>query len=292
MEVSPTVLIVGCGKLGIKIGENLNEQFNIVGIKRKSVDDYNDFRMIYLDVFDPLFDKTLKSIDPKYVVYAVSADDQSPLSYKNAYFDGVKKSIRSISDNCTQFKHLFFISSTRVYGSQSNILLTESTIPKPHEFGGKALYDGELLVANSDLSATTLRLSGIYGAQRTHLVKIAKEQPLWPEKNRWTNRIHDEDIVNFISHLLNKLENNCLIETLYLLTDNKPAKLFDVLNFIRSSVGLNSLDVNKFDSVEGKQLKSITTKQAGFIFKYPDYKSGYRSIILDLNKQSKNSDVA
>ena len=32
----------------------------------------------------------------------------------------------------------------------------------------------------------------------------------WPDSNRWTNRIHDDDITDFISYLLDKEQMRCL----------------------------------------------------------------------------------
>ena len=80
MEVNPTLLIIGCGKLGIKIGFDLREQFNVVGIKRTPLSDFDDFKIMYIDIFDPLFDEILTKLNPEYVIYSVAADDQSSSS--------------------------------------------------------------------------------------------------------------------------------------------------------------------------------------------------------------------
>ena len=108
MEVNPTLLIIGCGKLGIKIGSDLRQQFNIIGIKRNIISNFHDFKIICLNIFDPAFDETLTKINPEYVIYSIAADDQSPSSYQKAYLDGLKISIKFIKENCPKFNHLFF----------------------------------------------------------------------------------------------------------------------------------------------------------------------------------------
>ena len=54
--------------------------------------------------------------------------------------------------------------------------MTERTPPEPNDYGGEALYEGELALLNSDISASILRLSGIYGEHRTRLIKMAQNQ--------------------------------------------------------------------------------------------------------------------
>jgi nucleoside-diphosphate-sugar epimerase len=284
LEVNPTLLIIGCGKLGIKIGSDLRKQFDVIGIKRNAISKFHDFEIIFLNIFDPAFDEILIKINPEYVIYSIAADDQSYSSYQKAYFEGLKISIKSIKENCPKFKHLFFISSTRVYGQNNHNIMTERTPPEPNDFGGEALYEGELSILESDISASILRLSGIYGEQRTRLIEMAQNHSSWPKENRWTNRIFDKDAVNFITFLLNQLQKNIAIEPLYLVTDNSPALLYDVLNHIRGLIGLKVIHFEPNDLYDGKQLKSLITPKTEFIFNYPTYQDGYNFIIGNLNK--------
>ncbi len=284
MEIIPTLLIIGFGKLGCKIGSNLKKDFNVVGIKRRAIKSQEDLNIITVDIFNSNLDTILAKINPKYVIYSVAAYDQSPASYKKAYLIGLKKSIKAIKKNCTNFKHFFFISSTRVYGKNSTKILTEEMPPEPLDFGGEALYEGEMFLTKSDISSTILRLSGIYGNERTRLIEMAKDESSWPLRNRWTNRIHDEDAVNFISLLLEQLEKNITVKPLYLLTDSSPALLFDVLNYIRSLLSLQAIKINSPKPSDGKKLQSILIPKTSFIYSYSNFKIGYKSIIAKINK--------
>jgi hypothetical protein len=113
---------------------------------------------------------------------------------------------------------------------------------------------------------------------------MAQNDSSWPEENRWTNRIYDQDAVNFITFLLNQLQKNIAIEPLYLVTDNSPALLYDVFNHIRGLMGLKVIHFEPNDTYDGKQLKSLIIPKTEFIFNYPTYEDGYNFIIGNLNK--------
>lgn len=280
MEIREKLLIVGCGKLGLKIGNVLSKKFEITGIKRKKPIKESLFQILEVDIFSKDFTKKIKSINPNYIIYSVAADNQTEELYQNAYVNGLRLSINA-SLVCSNIKHFFFISSTRVYGQKSEDFLSELTEPLPNDFGGRALLEGENLVKNMLLPSTTLRLSGIYGVDRAHMVALAKRPEDWPVNNRWTNRIHEDDIVHFIIFLLDKIKETPL-EPLYLLTDNSPTPIYDVLNLIRVELNLPPNKKIGNGKPVGKKLKSKIIPGLNFHFKYSDYLIGYKSIVNNI----------
>jgi len=280
LEIREKLLIVGCGKLGLKIGNALSKKFEITGIKRKKPIKESLFQILEVDIFSKDFTKKIKSINPNYIIYSVAADNQTEELYQNAYVNGLRLSINA-SLVCSNIKHFFFISSTRVYGQKSEDFLSELTEPLPNDFGGRALLEGENLVKNMLLPSTTLRLSGIYGVDRAHMVALAKRPEDWPVNNRWTNRIHEDDIVHFIIFLLDKIKETPL-EPLYLLTDNSPTPIYDVLNLIRVELNLPPNKKIGNGKPVGKKLKSKIIPGLNFHFKYSDYLIGYKSIVNNI----------
>ena len=263
----------------MKIGMALKDQCTVIGVKRNPPKTFTEFQIIGHDIFDGSFELLLKKINPTYLLYAVAADDQLNESYRKAYVDGVDICLRSVSRHCPSLKHVFFVSSTRVYGQRNQQVMSESTLPEPHDFGGSVLLEGETLVNKSSVSSTVLRLSGIYGDQRTYLLRMAEDETRWPENNRWTNRIHEDDAVGFISFLIHQLISGLPVKPLYLVTDNSSALLFDVLNHIREAQGLDMIIRKSSLPFEGKKLQSEIIPKTDFIYRYPDYKIGYSSII-------------
>ena len=281
MEIKEKLLIIGCGKLGQKIGNVLSKKFEITGIKRKKLNNDSHLNILELDIFNKEFTKKIKFINPDYIIYAVAADKQTEESYQDAYVNGLRLSVDGAL-MCKKMKHFFFISSSRVYGQKTNDFMSEFVRPLPNDFGGRALLEGETLLDNSSLSSTTLRLSGIYGNSRIHMLNLAKNPEDWSGNNRWTNRVHEDDVAGFISYLLNKI-NEIHIEPLYLLTDNVPAPIYDVLNFIRAELNLPKHKKTSKEIPNGKKLISKITPKLSFHFTYSDYRNGYTSIV-DYNK--------
>ena len=280
LEIKEKLLIVGCGKLGLKIGISLSKKFEIVGIRRKNPINETLFQVIELNIFSKEFTKKIKSINPDYIIYSVAADNQTEELYQDAYVNGLRLSIDAALI-CSNIKHFFFISSTRVYGQRSEEFLSELTDPLPNDFGGRALLKGENLLKNTPLPSTTLRLSGIYGEDRTHMISLAKRPEDWPDSNRWTNRIHEDDIIHFIYFLLDEIKKMPL-EPLYLLTDNLPVPIYDVLNLIRVELNLPMIEKISNEKPVGKKLKSKIIPGLNFDFEYSDYRNGYTSIVHNI----------
>ena len=278
LEIKEKLLIVGCGQLGFKIGNALSKNFDVTGIKRKNITDGVQFKIFELDIFSERFIQTIQIINPHYIVYATAADNQSEESYQNAYVNGLSISIKAAMA-CCNIKHFFFISSTRVYGQKSDENLSEFTLPIPSDFGGIALLEGETILRNSTVPSTILRLSGIYGNNRRSMLKLATTPELWPVNNRWTNRIHEDDAVRFLSFLLDSRNGETSLEPLYLLTDNSPATVYEVLNWIRSKLNFPEHPINAKGGLVGKKLISKIIPELNFYFKYSDYQKGYTSII-------------
>ena len=286
MEIVPKLLIVGFGKVAQGIAMALNKNVEVIGIKRNILDLKNHFNVINADIFEDDLDNILKNTNPDYVLYSIAADEQTPESYQNAYVNGLRNTLKA-AEKCLSVKHIFFLSSTRVYGQKNiNKPLTEFDKPIPADFGGQSLYEGEELANLSRIPTTIIRLSGIYGHNRNYLIKMAKDSESWPLKNRWTNRINEEDVVGFFIFLLNQLKHNYSIASLYLLTDNEPATLYDVLNWIRVACWLSKIDIQDNLAVEGKKLKSALISDLPFTLKYPNYISGYGMMLkrLETNK--------
>jgi len=278
LEIKEKLLIVGCGQLGFKIGNGLSNKFDIIGIKRKKNIEHLSFEIIALDIFSEDFFKTLTIINPQFIIYATAADNQSEESYQDAYVNGLRITIKAALC-CSNIKHFFFISSTRVYGQKSNLYLSEFTQPVPNDFGGRALLEGETILSEAVIPSTILRLSGIYGDNRQYMVKLATNTEMWPENNRWTNRIHEDDIVHFISFLLELKRHEKSLDSLYLVTDNNPALIYDVLNWIRIKLNLPEHAMMANDESHGKKLISKIIPGLNFKFKFSDYKKGYSDIV-------------
>ncbi len=281
MEIkSLKVLIIGCGQLGFSIVNNADSDvFKLYGFSRSLRKSPASIEMHQVDILKTEAIDAIKLVNPEIIIYAVSADTQSIESYQDHYVVGLKKTYEVILE-LDHFKHLLFVSSTRVYGQKTTKILSELDIAEPSDYGGEALMEAETVARQLKDKATILRLSGIYGPNRKRMIQLAQSNPgNWPATNNWSNRIHEEDAARFIVFLMKRILMNESIEPLYLVTDGVPTKQYDVLTWIRNRLQLTTDTIELPILENGKQLQSVLLNQTGFVLKYPDFTYGYEAII-------------
>lgn len=284
MKVPNTkVLIAGCGDLGTKLAELLLQaDFNVTGLRRSAQRDRRKFPLIIADVTRPDSLEGLSALNPSIVVYCVSADAQSDESYRLNYVEGLSNVLSALSAS-TDLKHVFFVSSTRVYGQLSESLLDESDEPQPKDFGGMRLLEAEALLkevalhAKTQFHATALRLSGIYGPGRSRMIDLAKSINTWPVNNDWTNRIHRDDAAAFMMFLINKSLAEEMVDDCYVVTDSCPVPQYEVLNWIATRMGCPNLQHSEVEG--GKRLSNRRMLATNFKLRYPDYRVGYATLL-------------
>ena len=284
MEIkNKKLLVIGCGKLGQKLGLLAKKTpLDLLGFKRKKITSTN-IRIEQQDIFDKSFFDKVKIHSPDFILYSLSADEQSEKSYRRNYVEGLKQVIKSIK-YINNFQHLFFVSSTSVYGDNNDQFIDEFSETSPKNFRGTILLEAENLLNTVKFNSTILRLSGIYGSGRNYMIKLSQDAESWPKVDRWTNRINEDDAANFIIFLLNQCLQGEIPEKLYLLTDKEPVTLFRLLNWIRQNLNLkNKINITS-DSILGKRLRSSIIPSLKFEYKYPTYKQGYKELIQEAKK--------
>ena len=284
MEIkNKKLLVIGCGKLGQKLGLLAKKTpLDLLGFKRKKITSTN-IRIEQQDIFDKSFFDKVKIHSPDFILYSLSADEQSEKSYRRNYIEGLKQVIKSIK-YINNFQHLFFVSSTSVYGDNNDQFIDEFSETSPKNFRGTILLEAENLLNTVKFNSTVLRLSGIYGSGRNYMIKLSQDAESWPKVDRWTNRINEDDAANFIIFLLNQCLQGEIPEKLYLLTDKEPVTLFRLLNWIRQNLNLkNKINITS-DPILGKRLRSSIITSLKFEYKYPTYKQGYKKLIQEAKK--------
>jgi len=277
------LLVIGCGKLGQKLGLLAKKTpLDLLGFKRKKITSTN-IRIEQQDIFDKSFFDKVKIHSPDFILYSLSADEQSEKSYRRNYVEGLKQVIKSIK-YINNFQHLFFVSSTSVYGDNNDQFIDEFSETSPKNFRGTILLEAENLLNTVKFNSTVLRLSGIYGSGRNYMIKLSQDSESWPKVDRWKNRINEDDAANFIIFLLNQCLQGEIPEKLYLLTDKEPVTLFRLLNWIRQNLNLkNKINITS-DPILGKRLRSSIIPSLKFEYKYPTYKQGYKELIQESKK--------
>jgi nucleoside-diphosphate-sugar epimerase len=277
-KVKTKVLIAGCGDLGLAVAARLDPStFDLYGLRRSPQSASGHISAIQADVTRPDSLAVVRGLDPEILLYCVSADAQTDESYKAHYVDGLRNLLAVLDPGHLQ--HVFFVSSTRVYGQQGDALIDESIKALPADFGGERLLEGERLLDTLDCATTALRLSGIYGPGRTRMLRLAREPRSWPSENLWTNRIHRDDAAEFVAFLFGNVSAGLPVEACYIVTDNQPVAQYEVLKWLAGQLKVDVTGLPMPPVTGGKRLDNHRLRATGFLLAYPDYRAGYTHLI-------------
>jgi nucleoside-diphosphate-sugar epimerase len=282
----PKVLIVGCGDLGTVIATRLQVSHEVIGLRVSEKLLPHGMQTIQADVTNPYTLKSIENLKPNIIIYCISAGGATDEKYEAAYVTGLKNILATQSQN-TNLQHVFFISSTRVYGQKTDELLAESTLAIPADFGGERLLEAENVLKDMQLKykswkSTSMRLSGIYGEGRLYLVNTAKDLAKWPQDNHWSNRIHRDDAAGFIAFMAEKALHKEVIADCYIVTDDMPTRQYDVLTWLANQQNINTTHIATPLASGGKRLSNKRMRDTGFQLQYANYQEGYSHILKSL----------
>ncbi len=284
--VNPKVIIVGCGNLGEKIGDIFTQhtKFQVLGVRRNPSEQGN-FPILAKDIFADDFSAWIVAENPNYVIYSATPSTSKPSDYQKIYVEGLRKITDVIQSNNLQTR-VFFISSTRVFNGSSKLeALDDHDEISPNDEQGEILGHAERIATNNG-RGNVFRLTGIYGLERTMLLRLAQDQESWPA-NRFTNRIYDEDAANIIVKIINSKHTDAKFDLPKIInvTDSHPVELYSVLNFIRKKLNLPEAHLESTDKVVGKKIIStFLSKKFNYQFKHPSFETGYTEIIQKMER--------
>lgn len=277
-DVTAKILIIGCGDLGTAVAQQLVQSgFQPIGVRRNTLV-IDGVLMIQADVTQPATLESLRAIQPEIIIYCVAANAQTDVAYKAAYVDGLCH-ILATQTSSSNLKHVFFVSSTRIYGQSTDTLLDETVLAIPADFGGERLLEAENLLKPLVCGATALRLSGIYGPERFRMINLAQSLERWPRQNSWSNRIHRDDAAAFIVFLIQQVLVGTTPQPYYIVTDSQPVTQYEVLNWIAAKLGTAPQTIPAAEG--GKRLSNQAMLATGFKLQYPTYQAGYQALLLN-----------
>jgi nucleoside-diphosphate-sugar epimerase len=275
----PRVLIVGYGDLGKAIGQELlTDGAQIWGLRRSVCSHADGVSMLAGDVTQPSSLAGIRAIDPHIVVYCVAAIEQSDADYRVRYVEGLRHVLAALA-GALSLQHVFFVSSSRVFGQPGNALLSESDPAMPADFGGRRLLEAELLLNGLPCGHTALRLSGIYGPGRSRMLALAAQTSQWPVENAWSNRIHRDDAAAFCVFLIHRVLDELPVDDCYIVTDSYPVPQYEVLRWLAARLGRDVGGLPSLSPGGGKRLSNARMLATGFRLRYPDYRAGYATLL-------------
>ncbi|KPQ25887.1 MAG: nucleoside-diphosphate-sugar epimerase [Halomonas sp. HL-48] len=281
-----TVLIIGCGDIGMTLGrELLSEGHRVIGVRRH-VDALRDTGIEPLALDLNSLEEADASALPEadYVIYTVSADRFEQSAYQSAYSDGMKRVLGVLEQHANPPRRVFFVSSTSVYGQQEGEVVNEESPTEPTSFSGTLMCEAEQALIHHPIPGTVVRFSGIYGPGRDRLIhQVAEGRLATVTPVIYSNRIHRDDCTGILAHLIHCQENDQPLADLYLGSDCEPVTLHNVMNWIAKQLKVESTETmqSPLRRRTSKRCDNRRLLETGYQFRYPTFREGYAQVLKE-----------
>jgi nucleoside-diphosphate-sugar epimerase len=278
-----SILVVGTGDIGGHLAQDLaREGHDVTGVRRSDKPVGEGVQVISADVSDA---STLSDLPDNIdiVVYSVAAPVFSKEGYHAYYVKGLKNILKKLKGQAP--KRVFFVSSSSVYHQMDGEWVDENSETTPSSFAGKEMLSAEKVLLDSAFGGTVVRFTGIYGPGRERMIQQARQGGYCdPEPAVWTNRIHRDDCLGVLKFLINRALNGESLDDCYLATDNEPATLFDVLEWMKDRIGEvdPDSDVGEVSRRANRRCSNKRLRELGYEFKFSNYQEGYDVMLNEM----------
>ena len=277
-----SLLIVGCGDLGEKVGRALQKlHWRIDAVRRRPPADSAGFTWHATDYSINGSLDFAETLQPDFVLATFTPTDREVAGYQRGFTRAAANLLHGIGSH--QVKCLIMVSSTRVYAEKDGGWVDEtSPLDRTDERAG-AIIEAERLLLQSGQAACVVRCAGIYGASDGRLQARVKRGEIAPaDPPRYTNRIHRDDCAGFLAHLLLRAQAGDRLHAIYNAVDNAPAPAHEVESWLAGAMGVTApaLAGRKHDSESGhKRCRNALLQSSGYRLRYPDYRAGYGAVL-------------
>ncbi|MGY6277069.1 SDR family oxidoreductase [Methylomonas sp. MgM2] len=281
------VLVAGCGDIGYQVALALVRQgHQVTALKRRAPLVPAPFPIVSADIRQK---STLSVLPDEFdlVLFVVSAGSRQAEAYQALYDSGLNNLLAHFN-NAGRMPRWLMVSSTSVYGQNHAEWVDEESETRPASLSAQCLIKAETRLWELNDSNCVVRFSGIYGPGRDWLLKRAAQgEAVQRQPPFYTNRIHRDDCVAALLFLIQKLVTGEALQRCYLVSDNDPAPLWDVMNWIAEQYGfpLPAPLVKAPESEQNKRCNNARLRALGYRFRFSSYREGYRCETLETKRQ-------
>ena len=273
------LLIVGCGDIGNGLAEiYLRHGWQVQGLRRDIAKLAAGITGLAADVCDPLRVASLGPLQADYVVVTLTPGGTTAAAYEAVFERGLASVLTAMA---TPPKHIFFVSSTGVYAQSKHEQIDEQSETRPDRFSGQSLLKAEQTIAATGWPHSNIRFGGIYGTGRFFMLnKVLDGDCAPPEPLHYTNRIHRDDCVGFIAHLIDKAEASEALENCYVGVDDEAASIQDVQAWLAEQLGVVYASKGEAIARTGsKRCVNRRLRESGYEMKYPTFREGFEPVL-------------
>lgn len=281
------VLICGCGYVGLAAGARLAAQGHTVfGIRRSA--ESND--SLLAAGIAPLQGDLSRLSDVAalpgpfdWIINVVSSAHGGETAYRSAYLESTRNLVRTFAGSRCRY---VYTSSTSVYAHTEGEWINEDSAACPPTITGQILRqtESELLAAASPtFRPTVLRVAGIYGPGRHHLLnRLRSGHQAGGDPARWLNMVHRDDVA---AAILTALGSDCAGET-FNIVDDEPVRLGQFQEWLAGRLGLRAeelaTDANgpSARAPGSKRVSNLLVRERlGWRPQFPSFREGYATIL-------------
>ncbi|MDG2271442.1 MAG: epimerase [Halioglobus sp.] len=278
-----SLLIVGCGDIGIRTGALLKPQgWAVSGVRRDSSKLPAEIIGYTADYTEASSLDFLAQLKPDFVIVTLNPTDRTGMGYKTGFEIAMSNLISGLGPH--RPRHILMTSSTRVFAEASGGWVDEFSPLAQDDVCARAIIAAEQLLLTSRHSASVVRFAGIYGASGGRFISRIRRGELCPLRPvRYTNRIHRDDCAGFLAHLLQLVDAGETLEPLYIGVDDEPAPRYEVEAWLADAMGLESLATGEVLAGRGtdghKRCRNDALHNSAYELLYPNYKRGYSTLL-------------
>ncbi len=283
-----SVLIVGCGDLGIRAGTLLLQQgCRVTGVRRITAKLPAEFIGHAADYTQPGSLDFAAQLRPDFVLAIFNPADRSVSGYRAGFATAMANLLSGLGQH--RPRHILMTSSTRVFAEAQGGWVEETSALATKDPWALEIIEAERLLLDSGHSASAVRLAGVYGIPGGRLLsRIRRGELCPPEPVSYTNRIHREDCAGFLVHLVGLADAGQRLEPVYIGVDDLPAARYEVESWLAGEMGLDagqrfapaSIDEPTRHNAAGhKRCRNTALHASGYQLIFPDYKSGYADLL-------------
>lgn len=292
-------LIIGCGYVGIPLGEELFRQgHEVFGLRRTDHADPElqkaGIHPLHADISDRESLRQLPNPDFDWVVNCAASSGGGIEGYRKTYLEGAQNLLAWLAAK-PPGKYVY-TGSTSVYGQSDGSPVREGDPTKPLGETAKILVETEQFLLNAfrekGFPSILLRVAGIFGPGRGYFFKqfLNGSAKIPGSGGRYLNMIHRDDVIGVI---ICALENGKPGQ-IYNAVDDEPVTILHFYRWLADTlnrpmpprepqcdqaVNPNRTPTNK--RVLNRKLKM----ELGYSFKFPTFREGYEHEIARLDQE-------
>ena len=281
MATRPSVMIAGCGDVGIRLGLQLSRAgWTVYGLRRQAASLPVPILPVRGDLASSEVPRGWPNGKLDYLVYAASANQHDEPGYRQAYVEGLRHALGWLEQRGQRPKRVFFVSSTGVYAQNGGEWIDETSATEPTGYTGKVMLEAEQLALECGYPATRVRMAGLYDPVRPWMqnqvrsgLRVERDPP------QYSNRIHRDDAAALLACLLQADLAGGDLENCYLGVDDDPAPLHEVVDWLRERLGVTQWAEQTMTRRAGsKRCSNARARALGWVPQYSSYRNGYASI--------------